>query len=100
VRTVRRILFMSRLNYIILIYIVSINGIAYLSMCFDKYRSKKGGQRIAENTLFIMGLLCGAPGIYFGMKAPLYHKASKPKFKMGIPILILLNAVLICFLVA
>jgi uncharacterized membrane protein YsdA (DUF1294 family) len=90
---------MSRLQDIIFIYIVSINGIAYGLMCFDKYRSKKGGQRVAENTLFMMALLCGAPGIYFGMKAPLYHKASKPKFKMGIPVLILLNAALICFLV-
>jgi uncharacterized membrane protein YsdA (DUF1294 family) len=91
---------MSSLHNIILIYLISINAVAYLFMCFDKYRSKKGGQRIPENTLFMLALLCGAAGIYLAMKAPLYHKTSKPKFKIGILVLIFLNVALICFLIA
>jgi uncharacterized membrane protein YsdA (DUF1294 family) len=91
---------MSQLHYILLMYLVSINAMAYLLMCFDKHRSKKGGQRIGENTFFMMALFGGAPGVYVGMKAPLYHKTSKSKFKIGIPVLILLNALLICFLIA
>ncbi len=80
--------------------LVILNTLAYLLMCYDKYRSRRGGQRIPENTLFMMALAFGAAGIYAGMKAPLYHKAAKPKFRVGIPLLIVFNALLICFLIA
>jgi len=80
--------------------LVILNTLAYLLMCYDKYRSRRGGRRIPENTLFMMALAFGATGIYAGMKAPLYHKAGKPRFKTGIPLLIIFNALLICFLVA
>lgn len=80
--------------------LVALNALAYILMCFDKYRSKRGGRRIPENTLFMMALAFGATGIYAGMKAPLYHKAAKPKFKYGVPLLIGFNALLICFLIA
>ena len=62
-------------------------------MMFDKYQSKKKGSRISENTLFLVALLFGACGIYLGMQAPIYHKASKTKFKWGIPLLMVLNVV-------
>jgi uncharacterized membrane protein YsdA (DUF1294 family) len=61
-------------------------------MWYDKYQSKNKGQRIPENTLFFIAFVLGAIGIYLGMKAPIYHKASKTKFKWGIPLLIVLNA--------
>lgn len=80
--------------------LVALNTLAYLLMCYDKYLAKRGGQRIPENTLFMMALAFGAAGIYAGMKAPLYHKAAKPKFRVGIPLLIVFNALLICFLIA
>lgn len=89
---------MGHLHYIVISYAISINGLAYLLMCVDKYRSKKGGSRIPENTLFLLAFFCGAPGIYSAMKAPLYHKASKTKFKLGIPVLIVFNILFICFL--
>jgi uncharacterized membrane protein YsdA (DUF1294 family) len=79
---------------------MALNLLAYILMCFDKYRSRRGGRRIPENTLFMMALAFGATGIYAGMKAPLYHKAAKPKFKYGVPLLIAFNALLICFLIA
>lgn len=76
-----------------IIYIILINLIAYIIMCFDKYQSKKKGSRIPENSLFFIALLLGALGIYLGMKAPIYHKAAKTPFKIGIPLLIVLNAI-------
>ncbi len=78
---------------IFIIYIFFINTAAYLFMLFDKYQSKKKGSRISENTLFLVALLFGACGIYLGMQAPIYHKASKTKFKWGIPLLMVLNVV-------
>lgn len=83
---------------LLLIYAVSINVLAYAVMCFDKFKSRKGGQRISENSLFLLAFLLGAIGIYLGMKAPLYHKAAKPKFRVGIPTLILLNGIMVFFL--
>ncbi len=76
---------------IILIYSISINSVAYLIMCFDKYRSKQKGNRISEKTLFFIAFILGAPGIYAAMNAPFYHKAAKNKFKIGIPIFIIIN---------
>lgn len=62
-------------------------------MWFDKIQSKNKGNRIPENTLFLIALIGGALGIYLGMKAPIYHKASKAKFRIGIPLLIIFNVV-------
>ncbi len=67
-------------------------------MCFDKYQSKKKGQRISENSLFLVALILGAMGIYLGMKTPIYHKAAKSKFKIGIPLLVILNGIALYFI--
>ena len=76
-----------------IIYIILINLIAYIILCFDKYQSKKKGSRIPEHSLFFIALLLGALGIYLGMKTPIHHKAAKASFKLGIPLLIVLNAI-------
>ena len=86
---------MSTYQKIFIGYVIIINSIAYLMMLFDKYQSKKKGQRISENNLFLLAFLLGAIGIYLGMKAPIYHKAAKSKFKIGIPVLIVLNSVVV-----
>jgi uncharacterized membrane protein YsdA (DUF1294 family) len=80
---------------IIILYLIAINVIAYVLMWYDKFQSKHKGSRISENTLFIIAVIFGALGIYLGMKAPIYHKAAKAKFKWGIPFLIALNIVCI-----
>jgi uncharacterized membrane protein YsdA (DUF1294 family) len=79
-------------------YVVVINIIAYLFMCFDKYQSKKKGQRISENNLLFLAFILGSLGIYMGMKAPIYHKAAKAKFKIVIPLMLILNTVFICLI--
>lgn len=80
---------------IYVIYVIAINVIAYTLMWYDKYQSKNKGSRISENTLFFIAFICGALGIYLGMKAPIYHKAAKAIFKWGIPLLIVLNVICI-----
>jgi uncharacterized membrane protein YsdA (DUF1294 family) len=82
---------MAPYQIILTAYIVFINMTAYAFMCFDKSRSKKKGARVPENNLFLLALSLGAVGIYLGMKAPLYHKSAKPKFKIGIPLMVILN---------
>lgn len=79
-------------------YIIIINLIAYITMWFDKYKSREKGKRVSENKLFMLAFLLGAPGIYLGMKYPIYHKAAKSSFKIGIPVLIIVNVVCVYFL--
>lgn len=80
-------------------YVIAMNGFSYALMWYDKYQSKKKGKRISENKLFFIAFIFGALGIYIGMKAPIYHKAAKAKFKWGIPFLIILNIICIYFLI-
>ena len=84
---------MYNLQSIFITYIIIVNAFAYVMMWWDKYQSKRKGPRISENTLFLMAFVFGSVGIYLGMKAPIYHKAAKPKFKWGIPFLFILNVV-------
>lgn len=83
----------------IILYIIFMNLFSYLAMWFDKNQSKKKGYRIPESRLLLFALLFGAVGIYLGMKAPIYHKSAKPKFKIAIPFLILLNVIFAYYLV-
>jgi uncharacterized membrane protein YsdA (DUF1294 family) len=83
---------------IVIVYVLASNFIAYAMMWFDKYQSKKKGNRISENKLFLFAFILGAPGIYLGMKYPIYHKAAKTKFKYGIPILLILNTLIVYML--
>ncbi len=88
---------MSIYQYSLTVYIIIINVFAYIIMCIDKYQSKRKGSRIAEKTLFAIAFLLGAPGIYAGMKVPLYHKSAKRSFKIVIPSLIILNLIVVYF---
>lgn len=80
------------------ISIVIINMLSYALMCFDKYQSKNKGRRIPEINLMLVAFSLGATGVFLGMKAPLFHKVAKAKFKWGIPLLIVFNIVCLYFL--
>ena len=86
-----------QINKIFIFYFVVINCIAYFLMWYDKFQSKNKGSRISENMLFFIALIFGALGIYLGMKAPIFHKASKLKFKYGIPLIVILHFVLLFY---
>lgn len=78
-------------------YVITINVIAYVVMWYDKRQAIKKRQRISENKLILLALFLGSIGIFAGMKAPIYHKAAKPLFKIGIPLIIVLNIVVVYF---
>jgi uncharacterized membrane protein YsdA (DUF1294 family) len=65
---------------------------AYWLMWRDKQAAKRGAWRISEAQLLGTAALGGAVGIYAGMCAPLFHKAAKPKFRVGVPLLLLVQA--------
>ena len=63
----------------------------FLLMGIDKYKAKHDKQRISEKNLLLCALLMGAVGIGLGMMA-FRHKTQKIKFKVLVPVTIIINA--------
>ena len=67
------------------IYMIIINIISLILYGIDKHKAKKNKYRISEFTLIIISYLGGAIGAILGMNL-FHHKTKKPKFKILIPI--------------
>ena len=66
-------------------------------MLIDKYKATKNLWRIPEATLMGSAALGGSIGALLGMYA-VRHKVRKPKFYIGIPLILLLQCGLALFL--
>ncbi len=75
-------------------YLLVINLEGFALMGIDKSRARRGRQRIAEATLFIVAALGGSLGVLCGMYA-FRHKTLHTSFTVGIPLLLFFQAVLI-----
>ena len=62
----------------------------------DKLCAKKGWRRVRESDLFIMSFLGGALGMYITMKL-IRHKTLHKRFMIGLPIIILLQAAILIY---
>ncbi len=78
----------------LIIYLIIINIIAFLAMFIDKKKAEKDKWRIKESTLLILALAGGSIGAIAGMYV-FHHKTQKPRFYIGIPIIIVLHILLI-----
>ena len=78
----------------IIIYLVSINLIAFLAMYIDKKKAEKGKWRTKEATLLTIALIGGSIGALIGMYK-FHHKTQKPRFYIGIAIMIILQILII-----
>ena len=90
---------MEELNNIItvkniVIYLIIINLAAFLAMFIDKKKAENNKWRIKESTLLVLALLGGSIGEFIGMYV-FRHKTKKPKFVIGIPVIIILQILLI-----
>lgn len=81
----------------LLIYLVTINAAGFLIMLADKEKAKKHLWRIPEATLLTVAALGGSIGSLAGMKV-FHHKTKKPKFYIGIPVILVLQILLLVFL--
>ncbi|PWM38187.1 MAG: DUF1294 domain-containing protein [Clostridiales bacterium] len=72
-------------------YLVAINVTAFLAAAVDKRRAKRGRWRLPERTLWLLALLLGSAGLYFGMLV-FRHKTQRPLFRFGVPALLVLQA--------
>jgi uncharacterized membrane protein YsdA (DUF1294 family) len=80
------------------IFLVALNVYAYSMMHRDKQRAIGKQWRIPERNLLLIAVVGGSIGIWLGMRAPLYHKAAKPLFTIGVPLIFALQLAFLCVL--
>lgn len=78
---------------LILLYLLTINAIAFLLMLVDKQKARKNLWRIPEATLIGSALLGGSIGALAGMYT-FRHKTRHLKFTLGIPAIFILQIAL------
>lgn len=76
----------------LLLYIVGINIFTFIIYGLDKRKARKQSYRISELTLILLGLIGGALGGLMAMVI-FKHKLSKGLFRLGIPIIIIVNKI-------
>ncbi len=79
------------MNQVLLIYLLLINAVGFLIMLADKQKARKKLWRIPEATLMTVALIGGSLGSLIGMRV-CHHKTQKPKFYLGIPAILVLQA--------
>lgn len=77
----------------LLLWLGAMSLLGFGLMAFDKHRAKTGGWRVRERTLLLAGLLGGAAGGTLGMYL-FRHKTSRPVFRLGLPLMLLLQIIL------
>ena len=82
---------------ILVLYLLIINALAFLLMLLDKYKARKNLWRIPEKTLLISALIGGSAGAILGMQF-FHHKTRKPKFAVGVPVILVVESVVVWFI--
>ena len=79
------------------IYLIVINILTFLIFGIDKWKARRGRWRIPEGTLIWMSIIGGSFGALLGMYL-FHHKTQKRKFSLGIPAILLAQAILAYFI--
>lgn len=79
-----------------MLYLIIINIISLILFKIDKDKSIKHKWRIKESTLLIVSLLGGSLGSFIGMHL-FHHKTNKLKFKILIPLFLIIHIILLVF---
>ena len=82
------------MSYILLIYLLTINLVAFVLFGIDKWKAEKQKWRIPESTLLSLAALGGSIGAWIGMKV-WHHKTLHKKFKYGVPAIFILQIALV-----
>lgn len=77
----------------LIFYFILINLIGFIVMKVDKQKAIKHQYRISENTLWIIAIIGGALGTTLGMNI-FRHKTKHLSFKIGFPILAIIEILL------
>ncbi len=84
------------LSYTI-IYICLISLTSIFTTISDKRRARQKKYRVSENTLMLLSALGGSLAMYITMLA-IRHKTKHVKFMAGIPLIMVLQAIVILWL--
>lgn len=82
---------------ILLVYMILINGAAFVLCGIDKRRAVKHKWRISEATLLTVSAAGGAVGMLVAMKL-FRHKTKHKKFTITVPLFIILHIAVILLL--
>lgn len=86
------------IEQIIIIYLVAINLVAFAAYGIDKWKAQHNRWRIPEATLIMLAVIGGALGAFLGMKM-FRHKTQHWKFRILVPLLLVLWIVVIAYFV-
>ena len=81
----------------LVLYLIIINAVGLVLMLMDKRAARKSAWRIPEWRLMNIALSGGCFGIYAGMML-FRHKTNHPKFRIGVPVIMVLYIMLFVFL--
>ena len=81
------------LTYILGAYLIILNILAFILMGRDKAAAKAGARRTPETTLLAVAVIGGSVGALLGM-AFFRHKSRKPVFRIGLPLILICQALL------
>jgi len=81
----------------LLFYIIGVNVLSFILMGVDKKKAERQQYRIPERTFWMLAVLGGAIGVIFGMRT-YRHKTKHASFKIGMPLVLLLNIILAGYL--
>lgn len=79
------------------IYLIMVNVITFAVFGIDKYKAIRKKYRIPEKTLFLLAGIGGSIGALAGMIA-FRHKTAKWYFKIGIPVILVVQIVLVLWI--
>lgn len=79
-------------------YFIIINIGAFVLFAWDKFQALRDKRRVSENDLLIIAALGGSAGAMFAMYY-FRHKTKHLKFKLGLPLILLLQLAGIYFLI-
>jgi uncharacterized membrane protein YsdA (DUF1294 family) len=85
------------LESLLTVYFIVINLIGLIIMNVDKQRAIHHKYRISENTLWMVAIIGGAIGTFIGMRV-FRHKTKHVSFKIGFPLLAILDIFLYLYL--
>ena len=84
------------IQQIVIIYLVVINVVTFIIYRIDKVKAKQKKWRISEAMLLGLAIIGGSIGAWLGMKL-WHHKTLHNKFRLGIPLILIVQIVLILF---
>ena len=79
------------------IYVAAINVVTFFVYGLDKSKAKAGQWRIPEAHLIFLAVIGGSVGALLGMRV-FHHKTRKPKFKIGVPAILIIQLIILYFL--